>query len=167
MFPQAWCVWSPAARWWSSSCFCVLRQVWHLYLFSPLSSAFPPLWFIRLTLSAVNPAPRVETVSHPALLSSPPHHLVYLSRIHPRPPSEGRETGEKASPAANIGLRVKGGRPVRVTSDPSAGPCGLAKLMRRDNVDLMVLCIDYPSPLCCLVGVLLPSLFSCCRIHEY
>lgn len=42
-----------------------------------------------------------------------------------------------------------------------------AKLMRRDNVDLMVLCIDYPSLLCCLVGVLLPSLFSCCRIHEY
>lgn len=93
----------------------------------------------------------------------PPRYFVYLFHIHPV-----REWGwEKASLAANIGLRVKGGRPVRATFDPSAGPCGLAKLMRRDNVDLMVLCIDYPSLLCCLVGVLLPSLFSCCRIHEY
>lgn len=32
------------------------------------------------------------------------------------------------------------------------------KLMRRDNVDLMVLCIDYPSPSCCLVGV-------CCQVY--
>lgn len=99
-------------------------------------------------------------------LSSSPHYLVYLATFVPSP-SEVRETGEKASLAANIGFRVKGGRPVRVISDPNAGPCGRAKLMRRDNVDLMVLCIDYPSLLGCLVGVLLPSLFSCCRIHEY
>lgn len=33
-----------------------------------------------------------------------------------------------------------------------------AKLMRRDNVDLMVLCIDYLSPFCCLVGV-------CCQVY--
>lgn len=80
---------------------------------------------------------------------------------------ERRETGEKASLAANIGLRVKNGRPVFITSDPTAGPFGLAELMRRDNVDLMLLCIDYPSRFCCFVGVLLPSLFSFRWIHEY
>lgn len=157
VFLQAWCVWSPAARWWSSSCFCVHRQVSHLYL----SFAFPPIWF---TLRAVNSQPWLDS-ELPRLISSQ-HYLVYFS-TYTSSLSDGRETGEKATLAANIGPRVKGGRPVRVTSDPSAGPCGPAKLMRRDNVDLMVLCIDYPSRLCCLVGVLLPSLFSCNRIHEY
>ncbi|KAA8594657.1 hypothetical protein FQN60_011792, partial [Etheostoma spectabile] len=65
-------------------------------------------------------------------LSSSPHYLVYLATFIPSQ-SEMKETGEKASLTANNGLRVKGGRPVRVISDPRAGPCGRAKLMRRDN----------------------------------
>lgn len=74
-----------------------------------------------LTLSAVNP--------HSG------HAESYLSSTLPRPPSphsshprvRAQETGEKASMAANIGRRVKGGRPVRVTSDPSTGPRGLGQ----------------------------------------
>lgn len=164
-FLQAWCVWSPAAQWWSSSCYCVHRQVWHLYLFLALSSAFLPDLIYQAQLECNKSTAQSGQWAIQSLIF-PPHYLVYLSTFTPSP-SEGRGTGEKASLAANIGLRVKGGRPVCVTFDPSAGPCGLAKLMRRDNVDLMVLCIDYPSLLCCLVGVLLPSLFSCCWIHEY
>lgn len=49
----------------------------------------------------------------------PPRRPVHLPAVAP---SEGGETGEKTSLAANIGLRVKGGRPARATSDPSAGP---------------------------------------------
>lgn len=67
-------------------------------------------------------------------------------------------------------ILVWGSRVADLSASPltrAPDPCGQAKLMRRDNVDLMVLCIDYLSRLCCLVGVLLPSLFSCCRIHEY
>lgn len=56
----------------------------------------------------------------------------YLRRALPRhslgPSESGGEAGrEKASLPANIGSRVKGGRPVYITSDPSAGPRGLAK----------------------------------------
>lgn len=115
------------------------------------------LIYFRFTLSAVNPQLWVDSALH--------HALFPLNSIPSTFPHQ--ETGEKASPAANIGLRVKGGRPACVTSDPSAGSCGLAELMRRDNSDLMVLCIDYPSRLRCLASVLLPSLFSCCQIHEY
>lgn len=153
IFLQVWCAWSPAAQWWSLSCFCVPRQVWHLYLSSGLRSAFPAGWFISLTLSAVNPQS----------LISPPPYLVYLSIFTlPLVRAERRYIWPQ--------ILVGGSR----VGDLSASPFDLsgalvawAKLMRRDNVDLMVLCIDYPSLLCCLVGVLLPSLFSCCWIHEY
>lgn len=125
----------------------------------PLST---PIWFIRLTLSAVNPQPRMD--SKPSTVLSFLHTTFLLS---PRPWVRAEKLERRHLWPQ---ILVWGSRVVDLSTSPLTRALALvawAKLMRRVNVDLMVLCIDYPSPLCCLVGVLLPSLFSCCRIHEY
>ncbi|KAJ4944891.1 hypothetical protein JOQ06_013430, partial [Pogonophryne albipinna] len=64
---------------------------------------------------------------------SPLTHLIYQAHLECSKSTAQSGDRVNSSLAANIGLRVKGGRPVHITSDPSTGPCGLAKLMRRDN----------------------------------
>lgn len=80
-------------------------------------------WFIRLTLSAVNPQSRVDGRAMRRLIFAP-HYPVYLSSLglisvwgqrHPRAGIFG---------CGKYWLRVKGGRPVWVTFDPSTGPGG-------------------------------------------
>lgn len=59
-----------------------------------------------------------------AALSFPPPCLFHFSTFTLHLQRELKIRG-KASSSTNIGVRVKSGRPVRVTSDPSAGPRGL------------------------------------------
>lgn len=146
LFLQVWCVWSPAALWWNWSCFYVLRQVHHLSC--PLLLPFRQRW-------------RALSLIFPQHTSSTFPHL-------PLPPIAGAESRSKRY--LWLQILVWGSRVTDLSVSPLTWALALlawTQLMRTDNVDLMVLCIDYPSLVCGLMGIWLPSLFSCCRFHEY
>lgn len=103
------------------------------------------------------------------IVSQPTPYLCRALPRHSLGPSESGGEAEREGISASK-ILVWGSRVVDLSTSPLTRVLALAawpKLMRRDNVDLMVLCIDYPSPSCCLVGVCCQVYLASVWIHEY